>query len=183
MKTALLFASAFYLLSSLPVQANTAAQEVTSGFDSGHFRTSPVLVSNFGIPLVAKSQPAPVVQAPPVVAPSSDGLPLEYPNTQAILFPLNKADLSTQARDELKSLSKWMKNNPSAKVKVEGHTDPLGSEAYNYKLGEQRAASIQNYLKSQGVSDAKIQATSRGEAQPVAEQDELNRRAEIQISE
>jgi OOP family OmpA-OmpF porin len=78
-------------------------------------------------------------------------------------------------------------------VLVTGHTDPIGSDAYNQKLSERRAEAVRNYLVSKGVDKAKIEALGMGEKQPVpglvCEQKNLkekiacfapNRRVEVQ---
>ena len=48
---------------------------------------------------------------------------------------------------------------------ITGHTDPLGSDAYNQKLSEQRAATVRDYLASKGVSTSVMQANGAGETQ------------------
>jgi len=72
------------------------------------------------------------------------------------------------------------------KVRLTGHTDSLGNDAYNMNLGRQRANIIKNYLMEQGVPSSQIIAQSRGESQPIAsnatEQGRAkNRRTELQI--
>jgi len=73
---------------------------------------------------------------------------------------------------------------PNVPVRVEGHTDSLGSEQYNYDLGLRRAQSVRTYLVGKGVRSDKISATSFGETKPIATNDtdegrQLNRRVEL----
>jgi OOP family OmpA-OmpF porin len=62
-----------------------------------------------------------------------------------------------------------------AHVHVIGYTDRLGSDAYNQKLSEQRAATVRDYLISQGISADRIDAEGRGEADPVKTCKDRNR--------
>lgn len=58
-------------------------------------------------------------------------------------------------------------------ISVEGHTDRLGTAAYNQKLSAERADSVKSYLVSSGgVDGTKISATAKGETQPVTQADE-----------
>ena len=52
-------------------------------------------------------------------------------------------------------------------VLVTGHTDRIGSDAYNQKLSERRANAVKAYLVSQGVDAARLQAVGKGESEPV----------------
>jgi len=52
-------------------------------------------------------------------------------------------------------------------VLVTGHTDPIGSQAYNQKLSERRADAVRNYLVSKGVAKDKIETLGMGKTQPI----------------
>jgi OmpA-OmpF porin, OOP family len=54
-------------------------------------------------------------------------------------------------------------------VMVTGHTDRIGSEAYNQKLSEQRANEVKKYIVSQGIDASRLQAVGKGESEPVAD--------------
>ena len=73
-----------------------------------------------------------------------------------------------------------------ALVDVYGHTDSVGSEAYNQRLSEQRAASVAAYLVSHGVNAARLGTKGFGKSQPIASNETpdgqaANRRVEIKI--
>jgi len=80
-----------------------------------------------------------------------------------------------------------VKKYPGAKIEVDGHTDSTGTDAYNQKLSERRAAAVKEYLiKEAGVDSSKITAVGYGVAKPVADNKTAagrarNRRVEILI--
>lgn len=61
---------------------------------------------------------------------------------------------------------------------IEGHTDSIGSDAYNQKLSERRAATVREYLIAQGISESRMVPTGFGETQPVADNKTAEGRAE-----
>ncbi len=78
-------------------------------------------------------------------------------------------------------------NNPSARVRLEGHADERGSREYNIGLGERRAQAVRRLLLIQGAGTAQISTVSFGEERPQAEGSneaayELNRRVEIKYT-
>ena len=80
-----------------------------------------------------------------------------------------------------------MKANPKLKATIEAHTDSVGSDAYNQKLSERRAASTVEALKALKVDPSKITAVGYGETKPVAtnataEGKAQNRRVEAVMS-
>ena len=119
--------------------------------------------------------------------------PVETPVSEVItlngnvLFAYNQSDLMPEARSELDSLMAKLQNADVVSVKVIGHTDSQGSDAYNQKLSERRASSVAAYLLSQGVAPNKLTSEGRGESQPVADNDTeegraQNRRVELHIN-
>src|SRR5580765_797272 len=78
-----------------------------------------------------------------------------------------------------------LKRNPSVRVEVDGHTDSVGTDAYNQKLSERRAKGVYDYLIEHGVSDSQITGSKGfGESQPIATNDtaegrQQNRRVEL----
>lgn len=119
--------------------------------------------------------------------------PVETPVSEVItlngnvLFAYNQSELMPEARSELDSLMAKLQNTDVVSVKVVGHTDSQGSDAYNQKLSERRASSVAAYLLSQGLAPNKLTSEGRGESQPVADNDTeegraQNRRVELHIN-
>jgi OOP family OmpA-OmpF porin len=98
-----------------------------------------------------------------------------------VLFDFDKAELRPESITELERVVKFMNDVPIATVLVEGHTDSIGSEAYNLALSDRRAKAVFDYLTSRGVDPARLKSVGKGEAEPIASNDteegrQLNRR-------
>jgi len=102
-----------------------------------------------------------------------------------ILFATNKADLSQSAKNSLVQFAKVLNNNKGCDIAIIGHTDNTGSDAINQPLSVSRANSVNNYLKSCGVSAAQIKSVEgQGSTNPVADNTtaegrKQNRRVEV----
>ena len=81
------------------------------------------------------------------------------------LFAFNQATLTRQGEATLNNFAQDLRSTSVSSIQVVGHTDPLGSDAYNLRLSEQRAHSVARYLASQGVPADRIRAEGRGETQ------------------
>jgi outer membrane protein OmpA-like peptidoglycan-associated protein len=108
-------------------------------------------------------------------------------NMPDILFESSKHILRPEAREKLARIGGIVINYPKLRIEAEGHTDNVGSAAYNQKLSEQRAYEVRCYLISQGVPLASMQWTGRGFDAPVASNDTAagrrqNRRVELIVS-
>jgi outer membrane protein OmpA-like peptidoglycan-associated protein len=103
-----------------------------------------------------------------------------------ILFDVNKTELKTIARTNIESLASSLKNNPETNILIVGHTDATGTENYNLKLSERRAASVRSYIIGQGILSSRLQTEGKGEWESIADNETesgraLNRRVEIVI--
>ena len=102
-----------------------------------------------------------------------------------ILFQSNKADLSTKAKNSLAQFAQVLNNNKDMDIAIIGHTDNTGTDAINQPLSVSRANSVNNYLKSCGVSAAQIKSVEgQGSTNPVADNStaegrKQNRRVEV----
>lgn len=101
-----------------------------------------------------------------------------------IYFDYDRADLHEQGYMIVQAHADYLRSNPNAHIRVEGHTDESGSREYNIGLGERRADTVANALVSQGVSRHQISTVSYGKEKPdveghTAECHSLNRRAVI----
>jgi len=105
-------------------------------------------------------------------------------STRAVYFELDSSDISTAGQGVIANFGKYLVKNPSAKVRLEGHTDERGSAEYNVALGERRAQSVSRELKALGVADGQLSVLSYGEERPAVsgsseESWALNRRVEL----
>jgi outer membrane protein OmpA-like peptidoglycan-associated protein len=104
----------------------------------------------------------------------------------SVNFAFDSAVLDGAARATLAEQANWIRQFPEVRFKVYGHTDLVGSEAYNKSLGLRRARAAVNFLVSQGISRSRLEAVvSFGETQPlVATQDEevRNRRTVTEVT-
>lgn len=152
----------------------------------------------FAVPFGEVAKAAPVVEkaAPVIVAPAPVETPKdsdadgvidsldECPNTMAkakvdsvgcmtlvnlnINFDTNKSDIKDSYNTRIVEFANMLKANPKLKATIEAHTDSVGSDAYNQKLSERRAASTVEALKALKVDTSKIKAVGYGETRPVA---------------
>ena len=103
----------------------------------------------------------------------------------SVLFATGKADLSTEAKNSLVQFAKVLNENKDCDIAIIGHTDITGSDAINQPLSVSRANSVNNYLKSCGVSASQIKRIEgQGSSNPVADNSteagrKLNRRVEV----
>jgi peptidoglycan-associated lipoprotein len=105
-----------------------------------------------------------------------------------ITFNFDSAALSESARSTLKANAEWLKNNPAARVQIEGHCDERGAADYNMALGAKRAQAAMDYLATLGIAANRLTTISYGEEIPVCkEQNEScwakNRRARFVVSQ
>ena len=103
-----------------------------------------------------------------------------------LLFPFNSSQLLPAGQQNLQNLANSLKQYPETEVMVVGHTDSVGSDAYNQNLSQQRASSAADVLASYGVPRDRIRTAGRGEGEPIASNDDeagrqQNRRVEIAI--
>lgn len=87
-----------------------------------------------------------------------------------VQFGSGEANLSDSAREKLENLIQQLKaENKNVYIEVQGHTDALGSEEYNQKLGLERAEAVRRYLSENGIPLHRIATISYGETRPVAD--------------
>ena len=128
----------------------------------------------------ATPEPAPIAAAPepmPAPAPAPEPEPVKCtPQMDTItvgaekLFGFDKANISEDGKAALNEAAAKIKANPELKVViVTGHTDRIGSDAYNHKLSHRRAVQVKDYLAAQGVDPSIIEAVGKGEEEPVVQ--------------
>ncbi|MBU4520412.1 MAG: OmpA family protein, partial [Gammaproteobacteria bacterium] len=110
-------------------------------------------------PVAVAPMPAPVVMAP---------VPQRVSFSADTLFGFDKSTVRPEGRVELDKFSNQLSGTNYQSIRVEGHTDRLGSTAYNQALSEERAESVKNYLVTNGnIDPTRISAVGKSETQPV----------------
>ena len=133
-------------------------------------------------PPPVKPAPAPAPKPAPKPAPVAEKVTL----AADVLFDFDKAVLKNEGKNKLDDLATKVKAINLEVVIAIGHTDSIGSDAYNQKLSVRRAESVKAYLVSKGVEPNRIYTEGKGEKQPVASNKtkdgrQKNRRVEIEV--
>lgn len=103
-----------------------------------------------------------------------------------VLFATNSSELNMAAKDNLAKLTDVLNKYPDTYVRVEGHTDNVGTDDYNLMLSEKRAKEVSAYLAAKGLKSDRIKSAWYGESQPKSTNDtdegkSMNRRVEFAI--
>src|SRR5690606_37713792 len=127
----------------------------------------------------AASNVASVQAAPP--PPMQNG-PVGVP--RIVYFDFDKYNIRPQDRSVVEAHASYMRNRPTSRVVIEGHTDSRGGREYNLALGQRRSEAVQRALTQLGVPAERIEAISWGIEKPASldnteEGYQLNRRAEF----
>ena len=115
---------------------------------------------------------------------NGDNITLDVPG--GVTFAFDSANLNSQFYPVLDKVAATLAEYDKTVIEVAGHTDSVGSDAYNQQLSERRANSVAAYLSSHGVDRARMVTIGAGEMHPVATNDTdegraQNRRVEITI--
>ncbi|WP_395646172.1 OmpA family protein [Terricaulis sp.] len=116
---------------------------------------------------------------------SRDELVVTMPSD--ITFDFNRAEVRGQFTPTLRTLARTLETNPSLHVQIVGHADAIGSDDYNQVLSERRAQSVGSRLMDFGIPYRRIEASGRGEWEPIASNATeygraRNRRVEIRLT-
>ena len=101
-------------------------------------------------------------------------------------FDFRSSDLKPEAKTQLENVAEAMAKNPSVNIRVEGHTDSVGSEKRNERLSRLRALSVKAFLVKHGVAASRISTKGFGSSKPIADNKTeegraKNRRVEIHV--
>ena len=101
-------------------------------------------------------------------------------------FDHNSDVIREESFYDLKRLADMIQRHPNIKLRIEGHTDNVGSDSFNQDLSERRAQSVKRFLTHEGVDIGKLKALGFGESRPVATNDtdagkQANRRVEFYV--
>jgi outer membrane protein OmpA-like peptidoglycan-associated protein len=105
-----------------------------------------------------------------------------------LLFDTNSDVLKPGADDSLTRVAQFLQQHNGIDVRIEGHTDSVGSDSYNDALSERRASAVAHALESRGVDPERVRAVGRGKELPIATNEsaagrQQNRRVEIIFSD
>jgi OOP family OmpA-OmpF porin len=151
-------------------------------------------------PAPQKAEPPPPPPPPPNPDLDGDGVPNERdkcPNTrpgavvdldgceveavielEGVYFDFDKATIKPEGKVVLNEAAALLQKHEKVIVEVAGHTDSIGTDAYNQGLSERRANAVKDYLTSKGVKASRLTARGYGESRPVASNDTQEGRAE-----
>ncbi|PWK59413.1 outer membrane protein OmpA-like peptidoglycan-associated protein [Roseicyclus mahoneyensis] len=167
---ALLLAASLGLAACGPGQVFDGGREVGSQIDEGGFG-NPTM--NNALYHTGRLQYAEVL---------AQRFAQEVPTT--INFAFNSAELDPEARAILQQQAAFIRNFPEVRFSVYGHTDLVGSAAYNHRLGLRRARAAVHYLVSLGVERSRLDAlVSLGETQPIVATEAEERRNRRTVTE
>ncbi|WP_373388283.1 OmpA family protein [Pseudomonas alcaligenes] len=149
-----------------------AGVEAQYNIDQGDTEWAPSI--GIGLNFGGGSKPAPVAEpvAEPVVeevAPTPE--PAETVRVELdVKFDFDKAKVKEESYGDIKNLADFMNQYPQTSTTVEGHTDSVGTDAYNQKLSERRAGAVREVLVNQyGVGAERVGSVGYGESRPVAD--------------
>ncbi len=113
-----------------------------------------------------RAEPAavtPVTQTTPAAAPT----PAAFPDLGTVHFATNKATLTPEGEATLQQAAAAMKVNPNVHLRLEGFTDSTGTDPHNLTLSQQRAITVADYLKGQGIDGNRLTGQGFGPSDPV----------------
>ena len=147
---------------------------------------NPVIDSN-GAPVVSGLAGVVVIHAGsyacPAAARPADAKPVAQPEKRLVissdvLFDFDKATIKPQFKPELNKIAAELARSGARTVIVVGHTDSVGTDAYNQRLSERRAKAVATYLADAGVPKANLSVDGRGEKEPRASNQSKDGRAQ-----
>lgn len=103
---------------------------------------------------------------------------------KGVTFDYKKWDIKEKFNSNLSNIVDVLQKNPDMHIRIEGHTDNIGSMKYNIDLSQKRAQAVKNYLVEKGINESRASVMGFGYKKPIAPNDteggrSLNRRAEI----
>ncbi|HUF77241.1 MAG TPA: peptidoglycan-associated lipoprotein Pal, partial [Longimicrobiales bacterium] len=107
--------------------------------------------------------------------------------SERIYFDYDRAEIRADSRAALDRKTRIMRDEPTVRIRIEGHADERGSTEYNLALGNRRADAVRAYITAAGISSSRIEIVSFGEERPIerARSESAwsrNRRAEFMVT-
>ncbi len=117
----------------------------------------------------------------------AEGCEIEELVLRGVNFKTNSAELLPESAEVLDGVIAVLAQRPNAKAEIHGYTDSRGSDAYNLKLSERRAAAVVAYLVGHGIPSENLRSVGFGKDDPVASNDTAagraqNRRVTVRFS-
>jgi OOP family OmpA-OmpF porin len=134
------------------------------------------------------AKPAPKPTPPPPPPPAKPAPKVERTIIlDDVLFDFDKSNIKREAGAILDRLVAFMNENKDKKANLSGHTDSVGSDAYNQALSERRVGSVKDYIVKKGVDGGRVSGQGFGESKPIADNKTAegrakNRRVEIKVN-
>ncbi|WP_028238479.1 OmpA family protein [Stutzerimonas azotifigens] len=130
-----------------------------------------------------------VAEEPVAVTPVQEPEPAAEPVRVEldVLFDFDSARVREESYAEIQNVTDFMKQYPETSTTVEGHTDSIGTDAYNQRLSERRASAVRDVMVNQhGIESSRVRAVGYGESRPIADNStdagrQLNRRVEAEV--
>ncbi len=150
--------------------------------DPGEYRPTVTVTDDSGLRASASAG----VMVSAAGAPAPTPAPARRIVLRGVTFAFDSAELSPEAQVTLEVAVEALSDSADARIRVAGHTDATGPDAYNQLLSERRALSVADYLKSAGISAGRVGVKGYGESQPVADNGTRdgraqNRRVELNV--
>jgi OmpA-OmpF porin, OOP family len=103
-----------------------------------------------------------------------------------LFFDTDKYEIKESSYTELNKVVRFLMENPSLRIEISGHTDDVGSKAYNQQLSEKRASSVRDYLISKGIPASRLLSKGYGDSLPKTPNTneanrQMNRRIEFRV--
>jgi OOP family OmpA-OmpF porin len=154
----------------------------------GYYPTeqSPVVPITIKVTGAVAAKPAPIASAPDTVRPAPAVPPVPVVTATpavlpTVLFKVGTPELLPEANTALDQLAAELKNRPTLRIRISGHTDRVGEPDKNQVLSEQRATAVKDYLVKAGIPDERISTIGYGDSRPrYPSPDARNRRVEVE---
>jgi outer membrane protein OmpA-like peptidoglycan-associated protein len=89
--------------------------------------------------------------------------------THGILFDVDKSTIKPQSMGTINQIFQFLKDDPSLKFEIDGHTDNTGESQHNLQLSQQRADAVKDQLVSMGIESSRLTTKGFGDSKPIAD--------------